>query len=284
MTDAGLPRHRAQLRADCARCVGLCCVAPAFGASADFRLDKPAGVACPNLGDDDRCAIHAQLRPQGFPGCSVYDCFGAGQHLTQVTFGGRSWREDPGTAALMFESFEVMRDLHELLWYAAEAATITTDPAVAEQIQALQAEIEAFTAGTAEALLTVNLDALRGRTGDLLTHVSDAIRGTVAPDRDFTRADLIGRNLSRRDLRGASFRGALLIAGDLSGADLRGADLRGADLRGANLAGADLTGCLFVLQSQAESARGDQTTRLPQHVAMPTHWAPAVERSGRPRA
>ena len=39
---------RARLRADCARCAGLCCVAPAFAASADFAIDKPAGHACPH--------------------------------------------------------------------------------------------------------------------------------------------------------------------------------------------------------------------------------------------
>ena len=54
------PDARARLRADCTRCAGLCCVAPAFAASADFAIDEPVGQACPNLGDDDRCGIHAQ--------------------------------------------------------------------------------------------------------------------------------------------------------------------------------------------------------------------------------
>ena len=40
---------RSDLRADCERCVGLCCVAPAFSASADFAIDKAAGRPCPNL-------------------------------------------------------------------------------------------------------------------------------------------------------------------------------------------------------------------------------------------
>ena len=53
---------RAGLRADCSRCTGLCCVAPAFAASADFALDKPAGRACPHLQGDSRCGIHADLR------------------------------------------------------------------------------------------------------------------------------------------------------------------------------------------------------------------------------
>jgi uncharacterized protein YjbI with pentapeptide repeats len=76
------------LRADCERCFGLCCVAPAFSASADFAIDKDAGCPCPNLQADFRCAIHDRLRQRGFAGCTVYDCFGAGQKVAQVTFGG----------------------------------------------------------------------------------------------------------------------------------------------------------------------------------------------------
>src|SRR6188768_3666781 len=90
------------LKADCSRCFGLCCVAPAFAASADFAIDKPAGSPCPNLQADFRCGIHAELRERGFPGCEVFDCFGAGQQLTQVTFGGRTWREDRALAAQQF--------------------------------------------------------------------------------------------------------------------------------------------------------------------------------------
>ena len=283
MTGAAPAGHRRRLRADCERCVGLCCVAPAFGVSADFALDKPAGVACPNLGADHRCGIHDQLRPQGFAGCAVYDCFGAGQQLTQVTFGGRSWRDDPGIAADMFDAFAVMRDLHELLWYLGEAAILASDGGLHRRIEALQSEVQGLTAGAADALLAVDRDALRRRAGDLLLAVSAAVRGPTPAHRDLARADLIGRNLARRDLRGASLVGALLIAADLTGADLRGADLRSADLRGADLAGADLRDCLFLLQVQVDAARGDRATRLPRDVTLPGHWAPSGPGSGRPR-
>src|ERR1044072_3049392 len=112
------------LRADCANCFGLCCVAPAFGAPAAFAIEKPAGRACPNLGDDFRCGIHSSLRSRGFAGCTVFDCFGAGQHISQVTFAGRSWQENPASAGPMFAPFGVMRALHELLYYLTEALEI----------------------------------------------------------------------------------------------------------------------------------------------------------------
>ena len=54
------------LRADCARCFALCCVAPAFAISVDFAINKRAGKACPNLQADFRCGIHTRLRQQGF--------------------------------------------------------------------------------------------------------------------------------------------------------------------------------------------------------------------------
>ena len=51
----------------------------------------------------------------------VFDCFGAGQHLTQGTFGGRDWRSAPEIAGAMFAGLPIMRQLHELLWYLTEA-------------------------------------------------------------------------------------------------------------------------------------------------------------------
>ncbi|MFD3569134.1 pentapeptide repeat-containing protein, partial [Streptomyces sp. NPDC058667] len=109
------------LRGDCANCFGLCCVALPFAKSADFAVDKPPGEPCRNLQEDFRCGIHTRLRPSGFQGCTVYDCFGAGQQVSQVTFGGVSWREAPETTSRMFDVFYVMRQLHELLRYLTEA-------------------------------------------------------------------------------------------------------------------------------------------------------------------
>ena len=80
------------LSSDCARCFGLCCVLLPFSASAGFGVDKPSGRPCLNLLDDDSCRIHATLREDGWPGCTVFECFGAGQQVSQVTYAGRSWR------------------------------------------------------------------------------------------------------------------------------------------------------------------------------------------------
>jgi len=268
----GINRH--QLRADCARCFGLCCVAPAFAASADFAIDKPAGHACPNLGASFRCGIHADLRPRGFAGCTTYDCFGAGQRIAQETFGGVSWRDAPDNAGRMFAAFAVMRNLHELLYYLDEALTMRPARGLHGELREARSGIEELASGGPDALLALDAAPLRAGVGDLLHRVSALVRGDQGRSRKKDRrgADLVGAVLTGADLRGTNFRGALLIGADLSGADLRLTDLLGADLRGANLGGADLRGAIFLIQSQLDGARGDAATRPPATLACPTHW------------
>jgi len=266
----------ASLRADCESCFGLCCVVPAFSASADFAISKPAGQACPNLQEDFRCGIHTRLREQGFRGCTVYDCFGAGQKVSQVIFGGQDWRRAPATAKRMFTVFPIVRDLHELLWYLTEALTLpTAAPLHAELSLALQ-ETERLTTSSPEALIGLDVAAHRREVNALLLRTSDLVRARSGrTNADHRGADLIGAKLKGADLTGASLRGAYLIGADLRGADLRTTDLTGADLRGADIRGADLSGSLFLIQSQLDAAKGDADTGLPSSLTRPTHWLPS---------
>ena len=261
---------RDDLRADCTRCAGLCCVAPAFAASADFAIDKPAGHPCPNLGPGFACEIHDRLRPAGFPGCAAFDCLGAGQQVTQQTFAGREWRSEPALAPQMFAVFAVMRQLHELRWLVAEALLLQPAGALHDALAAAATELEAQVGAPAGELLAVDVDGRRATVNPLLVQVSDEARAPGGPDR--RGADLIGRDLRGADLRRASLRGALLVGADLTGAQLDRADLTGADLRGARLAGADLGTAIFVTQSQLDAARGDVATRVPAGRARPVHW------------
>ncbi|MEW1752659.1 pentapeptide repeat-containing protein [Streptomyces angustmyceticus] len=261
------------LRSDCGSCFGLCCVALPFAASADFAFDKDAGRPCPNLRTDFRCGIHAELRPRGFSGCTVFDCFGAGQKVSQVTFGGQDWRRAPGTARQMFEVFPVMRQLHELLWYLAEALALPAARPVHAGLRAALERTEALTRGSAEELTALDVPAHRGEVNALLLRASELVRAEVpGPKKERRGADLLGARLKGARLRGANLRGACLVAADLTGADLRTADLIGADLRDADLSGADLTGALFLTQAQLDAARGDAATGLPEALSRPAHW------------
>jgi len=309
--DQTAERERLELAADCESCFGLCCVAHAFKASASFAFDKPAGKPCPNLQVDFGCAVHRTLRQQGFSGCTAYTCYGAGQKVAQHTFGGIDWRQAPETAELMFQTFPIVRQLNELLWFITEALDRCSPGADHEALLGLLGETERLAATRADQMSWGDVDdhCLIGET--LLGHVSAGIRAAalsvdrerpaarsapgvppeplrLEPGRrgaDWRRADLRGADLRGADLRGADLRGAdlrgadlwgaVLSNADLSGADLRWADLMGADLGRAILAGTDLSAAIYLTQSQLELADGNARTALSGPLRTPAHWSGA---------
>ena len=272
--------REASLQANCAQCAGLCCVALAFARPAGFAFDKDAGEPCHNLQDDFRCGIHAVLRERGFPGCTVFDCQGAGQKVTQITFGGRTWRDDPAARETMFATFQVMRPLQELLFYLNDALSRpSARPLQAELVRSYD-EIDQSSRLSADEVLGVDVGARRKQVGALLGQASALVRADAARGRKPSKAaqkarpgaDLAGLDLAGADLRGVDLRGAQLIATGLQRADLRGADLIGADLRDADLCGADGSEALYLTQFQVNAARGDVATQIPARLTRPAHW------------
>jgi uncharacterized protein YjbI with pentapeptide repeats len=242
-----------ELRADCSRCFALCCVAPGFAKSADFAFTKPPGKPCRHLQPAFGCGIHAELRQKGFPGCVVYDCFGAGQRVSQRTFAGVSWRERPETAESMFEVFGVMRQLHELLWLLEAAAALEEAVPLREELAAARLATERLAHGEPHTLQTLNISVHRDEVNGVLRRASE---------------------LARAPKGGANLRGASLIGADLRDGRLLGADVTGADLRAADVAGADLRQTLFLSQAQIDAMNGDGATRLPPGARRPAHWRP----------
>ncbi|PJJ65644.1 pentapeptide repeat-containing protein [Compostimonas suwonensis] len=281
MPETSERERRNLLTADCANCFALCCVALAFARSADFAFDKGAGEPCVNLADDFRCGIHPQLRDRGFKGCTVFDCFGAGQKVSQNSFEGRSWRDDPDSRQQMFAVFPIVRRLQELLWYLNEAMAMPQARPLRSELEAAFVETERLTELGPRQILAVDVGAHRDAVNTILARASELVRAGAQPASPPTKprrtlrpgADLMGATLAGHDLRGANLRGAYLIAADLRGADLRGADLIGADLRDAQLGGADVSQALFLTQVQLNSAQGDATTVLPASLTRPAHWA-----------
>jgi uncharacterized protein YjbI with pentapeptide repeats len=282
------------LQADCESCFGLCCVALPFAVSVDFAMDKSAGQPCHNLQTDFRCGIHNKLREQGLRGCTVYDCFGAGQKVSQSTYKGQDWRQKPESAKQMFEVFPVMRQLHEMLWYLNEALALSAAALLFDAIKPVLDETDRLTRLGPEDLLKLDVVAHRAEVNDILLRVSELVRSEAIAARAEQRsgkskkpknigrgADLVGANLKEADLRGANLRGAYLIAADLRGADLGAADLIGADLRDADLSGTKLAMSFFLTQMQINSAKGDARTSLPPALSRPTHWS-ASDFSKRP--
>lgn len=276
--------HRAleDLRVDCEKCFGLCCIALYFSAFEGFPVDKEAGKPCINLKSDFTCSVHRNLRERGLKGCTAYDCFGAGQKVAQVTYGGHDWRQFPESANQMFEVFLIMRQLHEMLWYLTEARTLKPASPIQDELSSIFNETEGLTHLSPDSLIELDMAAHRNNVNVLLQRTSELVQNKfrggqkTSSRRQNSRGrglDFIGKDLRKTNLRGANLRGACLIAADLRGVDLSGADLIGADLRDTDLRGANLRDSIFLTQAQINTAKGDCDTKLPILLTRPTHWS-----------
>jgi uncharacterized protein YjbI with pentapeptide repeats len=265
--------------ADCEKCFGLCCVALPYAKSADFAFNKDGGTPCRNLQADYRCGIHKDLRNNGFRGCTVYECFGAGQKISQVTYNGEDWRDNPTIAKEMFDVFPIMQQLHEMLYYLNEALSLDDAQPINKDLKKLVAETERLTRQDPKSLLDLHVPTHRGFVNDLILQTSELVRAKVKSNIEDNKQskvirgkDLIGAKLRGASLRGYTLRGVLLIASDLREADMRMTDLIGADFRDADLSGANLIGSIFLTQAQVNSANGDIKTKLPPSLKIPNHW------------
>lgn len=253
-----------ELVADCDSCFGLCCVLLPFRREGGFGMDKGSGEPCHHLSPRDACRIHDSLRESGWPGCATFDCFGAGQQVSNVTYGGRSWREqdDRGEMAAVLS---VMRQLHEMLAHLGEVSRRAPGAEPSEQLDL----IIALTRADPVTLLSADLDEIRAGVSDVLREATARLHGRARP----MPADLAGADLRDRDLVRVDLRGALLIGADLRGADLARSDLLGADLRHADVRGTRLADAWFLTQAAVNGARGDSATTLPPQLSRPGHWA-----------
>ncbi|MCP2030934.1 hypothetical protein L1277_000998 [Okibacterium sp. HSC-33S16] len=179
----------------------------------------------------------------------------------------------------MFSAFGAARQLHEMLWYLAEAQKRTFDPDISHRAVTLRIAIERALADEVSILLALDVQGLHSQVRSTLISVSEEVRASYLPlghdhlDSSLRPgADLMGKDLSSRRLCGADLRGAYLIGADLRGCDLSGVDLLGVDFRDTRLNGADLSRALYVTQPQLNAARGDHATILPSDVERPTHW------------
>lgn len=265
------------LKPQCENCFGLCCVALFFSKLDGFPEDKSSGTPCPHLDTAFRCTVYDRLEKLDLKGCISYECLGAGQQVSQITFSGKSWKAEPTAASAMFDAFLRMRQLQELRWYLLQALLYTMKAPDTELFEALQ-ETEKITLLPGRSLLELQLPEYQTKIFRLLSETSSRIRADMGNQFDRKLKgqkkvlDLFGKDLRKRDLRCADLRGACLIAANLEGAELTGTDFTGADLRDTNLEGADLSQSLFLTQFQLNCAKGDTRTRLPEFLERPKHW------------
>jgi hypothetical protein len=158
--------RRLDLVADCGSCAAICCIATSFEQSEDFAFDKPAGDACAYVTADCRCAIHAELAERGMRGCAVYDCHGAGPHVTR--------RHAPADRDA---AFLVLRVVHELLWLVTQAQALSPTAELRAELATEAATLDRLRALPIAALRDLDLAAHDRRARGLLRRVGAALGG-----------------------------------------------------------------------------------------------------------
>ena len=96
-------------------------------------------------------------------GCTSYECFGAGQHVTQVVYGGATWRDADGGAE-MFAVFAVVQRLHEMLVLLDQASAL----APARSWPGCASGCPVTPPGRPEDILEIELDRLAVLVGEAL--------------------------------------------------------------------------------------------------------------------
>ncbi|MCM3713474.1 pentapeptide repeat-containing protein [Alkalihalobacillus oceani] len=265
-----------ELQSNCSDCFGLCCVALPYMKSNDFPYNKDGGQPCQHLETNHLCSIHDSLRDNGFNGCVSYECFGAGQKVSQLLYKRRDWREHTSIKKEMFAVFPIVQQFHEMLVYLQQSLEVEEAQDLKEEIRHFYDMTEELTLKAPDEIISLDLSLHRSKVNPLFLKVSELYRSnyqklTRLPEK-YKRPDYIGVNLKGLDFRGESFRGKWLMAANFSHSDLRRVDFIGADMRDTDFSNANLAEALYLTQAQVNSAKGNLATVLPHYLNRPEHW------------
>lgn len=260
------------MKADCSKCSGLCCTALFFSKTDGFPKDKAAGQPCTNLLNDYRCKIHSQLEKQKMKGCIGYDCFGAGQQVTQVIYQGQTWNDIPDRTTEIFDVFINVFKLYQIRYYLIEAASLISAQPLKESIQCLIEENIKMCHYSPESILSLDLEQYRQRSNHILIQVCKLLQQSLHSEDKKFPANFLGGNFKGRDMSGADLSSKLLIAANFEKCLFHGTIFLGADTRDTNFNNADLSEAVFLTQGQVNSAKGNCNTKLPCHLDYPSTW------------
>jgi len=261
-----------KLKADCSKCSGLCCTALFFSKIDGFPENKAAGQPCMNLQKDFRCKIHKDLEKNKMKGCIGYDCFGAGQHVTQMVFKGDTWQDTPSKAKEIFDVFVVVFQLYQIRYFLTQALTICQLNDLAEEISELIKENEVMCNYSPKNIQQIEIESYREKINLLLRQVCSLFLERTGNENKKCPSDFLGRNFKKKDMSGLDLSTKLLIAANFEGCIFRGTLFLGADTRDTNFKDADLSEAVFLSQGQINSAKGSRNTKLPNHLEYPVTW------------
>nr|WP_315020100.1 pentapeptide repeat-containing protein [uncultured Aminipila sp.] len=258
------------LSINCEECCGICCTALYYTKMDGFPEDKAAGKPCGNLRDDFKCSIHNNLVEYKLKGCMAYDCFGAGQKVTQEIYGGLDWKKNPEVADQMFQVFLIVYQLHQMLWYLIQARRIIADNSMKNDINNLIEENGKMTQMRPEGIIKLDWEQYRDRVNRVLKETCKAVHSEITDNNH--SIDCMGQSFKKQNLDGKDFSMKLLIAANFEGCSLNRTNFLGADMRDTNFRDTDLSKSLFLTQMQINTAMGNCHTKLPEYLTMPETW------------
>ncbi|MEP1930336.1 MAG: hypothetical protein ABJJ37_03565 [Roseibium sp.] len=156
------------LTPDCLNCAALCCVVFPFDKSESFGIDKAAGEICANLSDKCECRIFEDRQQLGFRGCVAYNCYGAGQRVTQEIFSGRSWQDDAKLTHRMGDALSVLRRIHEQLLLLNSAKQLALTEPERHRLEELQLQLSPTVDWTEASLADFAIDDVISNVGQFL--------------------------------------------------------------------------------------------------------------------
>lgn len=261
-----------QFKADCSSCSGLCCVAFFFSKIDGFPDDKEAGKPCGNLLTDYRCKIHPQLEKQNMKGCLGYDCFGAGQHVTQALYHGQTYQDLPKRALEIFDVFIIVAHLFQMRYFLVEALTLNISEKMKKEIRSLIIENEIICNYYPNELLSFDLKKYKNKINISLEQIIQLLKKDRHYQNKRCPTDFLAKNFKGKDMRRLDLSMKLLIAANFDGCVFEGTFFLGADTRDANFSNANLKEAIFLTQGQINLAKGNRHTKLPKHLDYPRTW------------
>lgn len=254
----------------CHECCGLCCIALCFFKMDGFPEDKCAGVACSHLQSDTMCDVHAALAVKGYRGCIGYDCFGAGQYVTQHLYHGTLSFEKPRQREELYAVFLLVYQLFQIRYFLEETLCISIVQQYHSQAIHLLCEAEEICAGSRKRLLQFDIDDYHTRVSTILKKASRQLTDYLN-SLPITKP-LLNKTWHHHDFRGCDLSMSLLIQTTFDTCLFAGTNVLGADTRDCQFLNCDLRDAVFLTQSQLNHAKGDHRTRLPAHLQYPPTW------------
>jgi len=262
---------RKNLKIDCKKCSGLCCVALYCTKTDGFPANKEAGTPCKHLNSDFSCKIHSRLADNNYKGCLAYDCFGAGQRTTQLYLPDGTWETNSEQKDKLFQVFMIVYQLHQMLWYLVEAFTLTSNELLRSTIDSLISENEQMLQQPMDHIAMLGLPEYRSNVNNVLKQISTGISANDTSSQ-INGLNYLGKNFKKANLDRKNFSMSLMIAANFSGCSLKNTNFLGADLRDANIKNADLSKSIFLTQMQINSAIGNSNTKIPINLTRPATW------------